>query len=386
MAEKSEVSKWATVPAAGAVAAVVCAAFYLIGRGFAVPGPTDFWRVVATPLAQSLVGAGAITAALLALHNGSKTRAQDREHHRQTMVRDRETNLLDRYTTAAKQLGDDQSTIREAGVHALAALADDWLRHGADTWNQFDTTNADVANAYSQARVCIHLLCSYLRANHRVKIQIGDFNCEDKPAVPFDTAEQAVRSSIVGTLRERISEWRTVESEWINAGVIREANQFVIDLSRAILHRTDWEGADLRNAILVKTDLHFADMANVDLEGARLPQANLQKTNIVNANLSYTDLERSNLSGAVLVKANLSHAVATKAKFAGAFLSGTNFTDTDLRGAELDGAHLTAEAIFSQGTVVSASTTWTQGFRPKSVTFLPGNQAWVRQLRRSEQG
>lgn len=361
MAEKSDVSKWATVPAAGAVAAVVCLAFYLIGRSFAVPGPTDFWRIVATPLAQCLVGAGAVAAALLALHNGSKIRAQDREHHRQTMVRDRETNLLDRYTTAAKQLGDDQSTIREAGVHALAALADDWLRHGAEGWTLGADPNTDVANAHSQARACIHLLCSYLRANHRE---------EDNADTSFGVAEEAVRDSIVGVLRDRISTWRLSEDFWIGVDEIRESDRFRIDLSQAILSHTNWEGADLRNSILTRTILRSANLDKANFEDARLPLADLERAKFSHANFSHANLRGVNMCFSRATSAKFGSADARNARFKGAKIFLSTFDETDLRGAELEDAVAVGAWSFSKGTVFSDTTTWPHGLDRPQVTML----------------
>ncbi|MET7695698.1 hypothetical protein ABZT06_48915 [Streptomyces sp. NPDC005483] len=52
------------------------------------------------------------------------------------------TQLADRYTTAAEQLGHGQPAVRLAGVYAMARLADDWPE---------------------QRQVCIDVLCAYLR-------------------------------------------------------------------------------------------------------------------------------------------------------------------------------------------------------------------------------
>ncbi|MEU3735957.1 hypothetical protein AB0E78_02605 [Streptomyces sp. NPDC032198] len=52
------------------------------------------------------------------------------------------TQLAERYTAAAEQLGHDQPAVRLAGVYAMARLADDWPE---------------------QRQVCIDVLCAYLR-------------------------------------------------------------------------------------------------------------------------------------------------------------------------------------------------------------------------------
>ena len=55
--------------------------------------------------------------------------------------------LRDRFTTAAGQLGHDADPVRLAGVYAMAALADDWLRQ----------------NNQHEAQVCVDVLCGYVR-------------------------------------------------------------------------------------------------------------------------------------------------------------------------------------------------------------------------------
>lgn len=131
---------------------------YLIGRSVEVPLPSAFWDLAAQPLATAAAGAGAITAGYLALHNGSKTRALDAQHHTDTMNRDRVADFRSRYTTAAQQIGNtDSAAIREAGIYAISALVDDWLRYGEDSDQR--------ALSHTQARACVNLLCSYLRAN-----------------------------------------------------------------------------------------------------------------------------------------------------------------------------------------------------------------------------
>ncbi|GAA4995748.1 hypothetical protein GCM10023335_05120 [Streptomyces siamensis] len=58
------------------------------------------------------------------------------------------SQLADRYTTAAEQLGHDQAAVRLAGVYALARLADDWEE---------------------QRQVCIDVLCAYLRMPYETR-------------------------------------------------------------------------------------------------------------------------------------------------------------------------------------------------------------------------
>ncbi|WP_406177199.1 pentapeptide repeat-containing protein [Streptomyces canus] len=83
------------------------------------------------------------------------------------------SQLADRYTTAAEQLGHDQAAVRLAGVYALARLADDWEE---------------------QRQVCIDVLCAYLRMPY-----------EPDPSEPgHKTGEREVRRTIVRVIRDHL--------------------------------------------------------------------------------------------------------------------------------------------------------------------------------------
>ncbi|WP_280376547.1 hypothetical protein [Nocardia wallacei] len=51
---------------------------------------------------------------------------RERERHRDDSHRVQESALRDRYAAIAAQLAHDSAAIRQAGVYALTALADDW--------------------------------------------------------------------------------------------------------------------------------------------------------------------------------------------------------------------------------------------------------------------
>lgn len=63
-------------------------------------------------------------------------------------MREETDRLRDRYTTTANQLGHEAAFVRLAGVYAMAALADDWLRR---------------EDGNHEAQVCIDVLCAYIR-------------------------------------------------------------------------------------------------------------------------------------------------------------------------------------------------------------------------------
>ncbi|RFC78293.1 pentapeptide repeat-containing protein [Streptomyces sp. AcE210] len=85
------------------------------------------------------------------------------------------SQLADRYTTAAEQLGHDQAAVRLAGVYALARLADDWAE---------------------QRQVCIDVLCAYLRMPY-----------EPDPTAPEHKAgEREVRQTIIRVIRDHLQQ------------------------------------------------------------------------------------------------------------------------------------------------------------------------------------
>ncbi|KPI20983.1 hypothetical protein OK006_9394 [Actinobacteria bacterium OK006] len=83
------------------------------------------------------------------------------------------SQLADRYTTSAGQLGHDQAAVRLAGVYALARLADDWQE---------------------QRQVCIDVLCAYLRMPY-----------QPSPTEPgHKEGEREVRLTIIRVIREHL--------------------------------------------------------------------------------------------------------------------------------------------------------------------------------------
>ncbi|MET7416260.1 pentapeptide repeat-containing protein [Streptomyces rubiginosohelvolus] len=85
------------------------------------------------------------------------------------------TQLTERYTKAAEQLGHDQAAVRLAGVYAMARLADDWPE---------------------QRQVCIDVLCAYLRMPHETDI--------NEPG--FRHGEREVRLTIIRIIRSRLQD------------------------------------------------------------------------------------------------------------------------------------------------------------------------------------
>lgn len=316
---------------------------YLIGRSVEVPLPSAFWDLAAQPLATAAAGAGAITAGYLALHNGSKTRALDAQHHTDTMNRDRVADFRSRYTTAAQQIGNtDSAAIREAGIYAISALVDDWLRYGEDSDQR--------ALSHTQARACVNLLCSYLRANR----DLDTFQSEGRTEIyeDFPRAELSVRNTVVGVLRDHLSSWQSTDLAWRDEGHLTNEPNVFVDLSGAVLRNADLSGVRLRGAKLKGTNLTYATLQGVDLTDANMRGADLSF-----AEISHAHFTRAKLRGATFIGTRIADAT-----FDGADLKSAMFTDVKLVDVSLRQALGIRDALFTGTCVYTEETTWPYGF------------------------
>ncbi|WP_239481923.1 pentapeptide repeat-containing protein, partial [Streptomyces sp. CS014] len=85
------------------------------------------------------------------------------------------TQLTERYTKAAEQLGHEQAAVRLAGVYAMARLADDWPE---------------------QRQVCVDVLCAYLRMPYET----------DANEPGFRHGEREVRLTIIRIIRSHLQD------------------------------------------------------------------------------------------------------------------------------------------------------------------------------------
>ncbi|RFC78238.1 pentapeptide repeat-containing protein [Streptomyces sp. AcE210] len=122
------------------------------------------------PLKATVTALTLIGAVLAGLYAYRKQLLAEGDAHRADA-----SQLADRYTTAAEQLGHDQAAVRLAGVYALARLADDWAE---------------------QRQVCIDALCAYLRMPY-----------EPDPTAPEHKAgEREVRQTIIRVIRDHLQQ------------------------------------------------------------------------------------------------------------------------------------------------------------------------------------
>jgi len=112
------------------------------------------WDIIAQPLATFGAGIAAIIAAWIALHNGKKTREQDKEIHEAKSRAEQESILRERFTSIVEMLSTNSEdyTKRESGAYALVALADDWA-----TFYKYDQKSA-----LQEQQVCLNILTSQL--------------------------------------------------------------------------------------------------------------------------------------------------------------------------------------------------------------------------------
>ena len=111
-----------------------------------------------------------------------------------------------------------------------------------------------------------------------------------------------------------------------------------LDMSGQNLY-SDFENANLNNALL-----NFANLSGADLYGANLNYTKLNEADLHRAYLKGADLTDAELTGAYMNDADL-----TNANLADANLKGANLAEADLSGANLKGANLT-DALWGKTT------------------------------------
>ncbi len=326
--------------------------------GFGVAALSGMATGFSQPLATVLAGAGALGAGALAYINGQRSRAQEAIHHQATMERERERHredshraresaLRDRYTAVAAQIAHESAAIRQAGVYALTALADDWHAFGED----------------DERQVCINLLQWYLRVPLLVH---GE---SESP----DLSEQEIRQTIVGILTQRRRRPAEDPKTWADTAIdLSQVSLPGCTLSNVDVAGLSMSGADLQGANLSGADLSNAKLYHANLAGANLVDADLTKAgaygaDFADADLYNVELEKATMRAANLCNANLLNAGLVEADLAGANLTGADLSRTDLIRAELSGANLSG-ANLSQADLedvkYTKTTQWPDGFAP----------------------
>lgn len=167
------------------------------------------------PWATVIGGACVVAAGLLAFFVAYYNRRQTEKHWRTT-------NRQERFTTIASQLADPAPAIRLAGVYAMEALVDDWLKPTPLSLTakltalflkkRFATRARLAEHGARQAQACINVLCAYLRLTPPGMTK-DKANTSDDEA--DHTRDQEVRNSITATIAAHLREKPPGES-WSN--------------------------------------------------------------------------------------------------------------------------------------------------------------------------
>ncbi len=175
-----------------------------------------------TPITAFVAAGIAYLAARTTWRASLAEQASDRQNFEDQMVadqarhneeRDSETrrDLHTRFTTVSAQLAGEASMMRQAGVHAIAALADDWHAHDPNT---------------RQIQACVDVLCSYLRR---------PWDPEDDTAAE----ERTVRETILTVLRQHLQP--EASPSWSDCGLnLVGARLRDFDLTGAEIHRANF--------------------------------------------------------------------------------------------------------------------------------------------------
>lgn len=253
-------------------------------------------------------------------HDQAKHRAEHANENRKQRASEIAA-LHERYTKAVEQLADRENpAIRLGGVHALAALAEDWTAQGM----------------YSQRQVCVDLVCSYLR-NVPQGETTRKYNGEDS-TWDFDLDYLEEDRDARKAALEWLSRLASADAEASTSDKGASGRPAVeIDLRGIVLATLDLSYAKLRHlkmpgAGLGHTKLTHADLAHSDLTGAVAFGTILENTVLDDATLRRTIFERADLTNAHLVKADLTGALLQETKLVKAGLTGAN-----LQGAQVDG-------------------------------------------------
>jgi len=126
---------------------------------------------------------------------------------------------------------------------------------------------------------------------------------------------------------------------------LRDAGFEGANLAGANFQSASLDRADLRRAILRRAILRDAGFEGANLAGANFQSASLDGANLRNANLQGTNIQWAKLRNADLRGADFRGAILMGADFRGAILMGADLRGADLRGADLRGADLGAAIL-----------------------------------------
>ncbi|WP_064077010.1 pentapeptide repeat-containing protein [Prescottella equi] len=273
---------------------------------------------------SATLGLGALGAVAVLIVNYRKqksteaTLVQDRQKHDDDLAHERKKQdaseiaaLHERYTKAVEQLAEEEKpAIRLGGVHAIAALGDDWHARGN----------------HRQLQACVDLLCSYLRSVPRAD--------EDVDPASGDIVDWEYDLEFLARDRDV----RLAALEWLSRVATA---QVALPAPKEGAEPAPRVTINLEGVVLRRLDLSHAKLAHLPLKKAKLMGANLTSAKLTETNLQEADLSHANLLKADLSDAHLENAkVNGTSKLVMADLRGAHMTNAELRGADLTGAKL----------------------------------------------
>jgi uncharacterized protein YjbI with pentapeptide repeats len=244
----------------------------------------------------------------------------------------RQGQLVDRFTRAVDQLGNEDVGVRLGGIFALQQMAER---------AEYSRPVAEILVAYLKSHT------TTTRDEHR-----GVSDAQTVPGADRAGEEVRLRPDLQAALRIVAALWASTTGSRLDLSFIdvRYADLAKVDLSGAILLGAILDGSDLRGArlsftdlrevSLVRADLSQADLSNSDLRNANLESAMLEKALLTRSLLTSTNLRGAKLKQAGLVRADLTKACVRDAtlngaKMEGAVLVGADFSHSDLSGSNL---------------------------------------------------
>ncbi|WP_207843881.1 pentapeptide repeat-containing protein [Williamsia soli] len=219
-----------------------------VGTPSAAPAPSpraEPGAFLTQPVATVIGGLCVVAAGVLAFLVAYWNRRQTEKHWRTS-------NRQDRFTAIGTQLADKSAAVRIAGVYAMEALVDDWLKprpipwtwyltKPTVTWNtkgRTKTRNHLAQRSTGQAQACINVLCAYLRLppikDGSKQTRIYDFTAGLAAKTP--PVDLHVRQSIVRTIAAHLTD-KAPGEQW---------SHLDFDLSGARLYDAKFAGSHFR--------------------------------------------------------------------------------------------------------------------------------------------
>jgi len=237
-----------------------------------------------------------------------------------------EGQIIERFTRAIDQLGNEKIEVRLGGIYALEKFSKKLKDNEEDDWPIID------------------ILTSYIRQNSPANNKYTkNENMILKEYLKDPNEIHYIRDGMAPLLSLDIQAILTVIKRYHFKGP-----------SRLDLQRTYLRGANLQGANLCEANLYEADLEKANLNGANLYEANLVHAKLIRVCLQNADLRNAHLDYAILVTANLEKAflgganlqnadlqqAVIMAELQNAYLYRTNLKNATLAGANLEGANL----------------------------------------------